>query len=203
MKAWSSKGISTIVSCLGKLLIVDEMTPKMCAEGEGRLGFARVLVEIGVKKELKEQIRMVYKQKNRSCNVTKFVKVKYAWRPNTCSLYFVFSHDTSRCSHKNDNVKKPSGSNVHMGNKEFREVRYASSRKQSFKNKQSNGDGKKLPVSGNNDRRNMNGYDKNNNSEAMGRGNEKDKGKFEFRRKQNSKSMRNRNGKENTGSGFK
>ncbi|GJR01050.1 hypothetical protein Tco_0524034 [Tanacetum coccineum] len=66
------------------------------------------------KKELKEQIEIVYKQKNQNCNVTKFMNVEYAWRPNTYSHCFVFGHDTSRCSHKKDNVEETKWGSMYM-----------------------------------------------------------------------------------------
>ncbi|GKA85569.1 hypothetical protein Tco_0807223 [Tanacetum coccineum] len=43
---------------------MDIMTAKRCKLGEGRLDFARVLVEFDVMKGFKEKIEMQYKDKN-------------------------------------------------------------------------------------------------------------------------------------------
>lgn len=61
MEARSSNGVSAIANSLGNPLIMDKVTTKMCKEGVGRLGFARVLVEVSVEKEFKESIEMCYK----------------------------------------------------------------------------------------------------------------------------------------------
>ncbi|GKB08859.1 RNA-directed DNA polymerase, eukaryota, reverse transcriptase zinc-binding domain protein [Tanacetum coccineum] len=52
MEAWSTEGISALASSLRKPLIIDNMTARRCQYGEGRLDFARVLVEFDVIKGL-------------------------------------------------------------------------------------------------------------------------------------------------------
>ncbi|GJX24009.1 RNA-directed DNA polymerase, eukaryota, reverse transcriptase zinc-binding domain protein [Tanacetum coccineum] len=49
MEAWSTECISSLASILGKPLIMDNMTARRCQFGEGRMDFARVLVEFDVK----------------------------------------------------------------------------------------------------------------------------------------------------------
>ncbi|GJU00274.1 putative ribonuclease H-like domain-containing protein [Tanacetum coccineum] len=44
----TQKGISTIASSLGKPIIMDAMTTKMCHQGAKKYGFARVLVKVNV-----------------------------------------------------------------------------------------------------------------------------------------------------------
>ncbi|GJY24271.1 RNA-directed DNA polymerase, eukaryota, reverse transcriptase zinc-binding domain protein [Tanacetum coccineum] len=70
MKAWSVKGISALPSSIGKPVIMDEITTKMCITGVGRIGFARVLVEIDAEKGIKDKIEIMYKSKN----INKFCK---------------------------------------------------------------------------------------------------------------------------------
>ncbi|GJW01214.1 RNA-directed DNA polymerase, eukaryota, reverse transcriptase zinc-binding domain protein [Tanacetum coccineum] len=64
MEAWSVKGISALASSIGKPVIMDEITTKMCVTGVGRIGFARVLVEIDAEKGIKEIIEILYKSKS-------------------------------------------------------------------------------------------------------------------------------------------
>ncbi|GJS68035.1 RNA-directed DNA polymerase, eukaryota, reverse transcriptase zinc-binding domain protein [Tanacetum coccineum] len=58
LEAWSIKGISTISSRLGLPVKMDNMTAEMCKEGSGRLGFARVLVEIEESKEYVDKVEI-------------------------------------------------------------------------------------------------------------------------------------------------
>ncbi|GKE52637.1 zinc knuckle CX2CX4HX4C containing protein [Tanacetum coccineum] len=55
IEAWTVNGISSIASSLGKPLIMDKTTTRMCNEGRGRVGYARVLVEVQADKEFKEK----------------------------------------------------------------------------------------------------------------------------------------------------
>ncbi|GKE51178.1 zinc knuckle CX2CX4HX4C containing protein [Tanacetum coccineum] len=50
LKAWTNKGISALASRIGKPLIMAARTAEMCKLGVGRIGYARVLVEVDVKK---------------------------------------------------------------------------------------------------------------------------------------------------------
>nr|GEU50184.1 hypothetical protein [Tanacetum cinerariifolium] len=93
----SLKGISALASSLGKPIIMEEVTTRMCLTGEGRVGFARVLVEINAEKEIKDKIEIVYKGKNITDGLRKVVEVEYAWKPFVCEHCKVFGHDVHRC----------------------------------------------------------------------------------------------------------
>ncbi|PWA70495.1 hypothetical protein CTI12_AA287770 [Artemisia annua] len=60
LEAWSIKGISSISSRLGRPIMMDKMTAEMCNEGSGRLGYARVLVEISADKEYANSVEINY-----------------------------------------------------------------------------------------------------------------------------------------------
>ncbi|GJV71423.1 RNA-directed DNA polymerase, eukaryota, reverse transcriptase zinc-binding domain protein [Tanacetum coccineum] len=64
---------------------------------EGRVGFARVLVEINAEKEIKDKIEIVYKGKNITDGLRKVMEVEYAWKPFVCKHFKVFGHDVHRC----------------------------------------------------------------------------------------------------------
>ncbi|GJS90869.1 ATPase, F1/V1/A1 complex, alpha/beta subunit [Tanacetum coccineum] len=85
MEAWSVNGISALASSSGIPLIMDEITTKMCMTWEGRIGFARVLVEISVEKEIKNKIEIIYQGKNVTESMKKVVDVEYAWQPSVCT----------------------------------------------------------------------------------------------------------------------
>nr|GEX12402.1 RNA-directed DNA polymerase, eukaryota, reverse transcriptase zinc-binding domain protein [Tanacetum cinerariifolium] len=95
--AWSVKGISALASSIGKPVIMDEITTKMCVTGVGRIGFARVLLEIDAEKRIKDKIEIMYKSKNISVGTKKIVDVKYYWIPSICSHYKVFGHTDKFC----------------------------------------------------------------------------------------------------------
>nr|GEV06904.1 ATPase, F1/V1/A1 complex, alpha/beta subunit, zinc knuckle CX2CX4HX4C [Tanacetum cinerariifolium] len=56
----NEEGISTISSRLGRLIKMDKMTADMCKKGAGRLGFARVLVEINVEDKYLDKVKISY-----------------------------------------------------------------------------------------------------------------------------------------------
>nr|GEV82469.1 zinc knuckle CX2CX4HX4C [Tanacetum cinerariifolium] len=59
LEAWTVNGISALVSRIVKPLIMDAVTASICKLGVGRIGFARVLVEIQAKKGLHDKIEDV------------------------------------------------------------------------------------------------------------------------------------------------
>ncbi|GJX03261.1 RNA-directed DNA polymerase, eukaryota, reverse transcriptase zinc-binding domain protein [Tanacetum coccineum] len=61
MEAWTTKSISTLASSLGKPLIMDAMTINLCNSGSGRVGYARVLVEMDVKCGFPEVLEICYR----------------------------------------------------------------------------------------------------------------------------------------------
>ncbi|GJT89551.1 RNA-directed DNA polymerase, eukaryota, reverse transcriptase zinc-binding domain protein [Tanacetum coccineum] len=88
-----SKGISAIASRLGTPLIMDQFTTNMCNLGNGRPGFARVLVDVEAGKCLPEKIDIVYKNKERVVTENKSVNVNYDWAPPMCTCCKVFGHN--------------------------------------------------------------------------------------------------------------
>ncbi|GKE89132.1 RNA-directed DNA polymerase, eukaryota, reverse transcriptase zinc-binding domain protein [Tanacetum coccineum] len=64
LEAWSSEGISALASSLGRPLIMDNMTARRYQFREGRLDYARILVEFDVMKGCKDKIEIQYIDKN-------------------------------------------------------------------------------------------------------------------------------------------
>ncbi|GJY36038.1 RNA-directed DNA polymerase, eukaryota, reverse transcriptase zinc-binding domain protein [Tanacetum coccineum] len=56
LEAWTTNGISALASRLGNPLVMDNTTAEMCKMGVGRVGYARVLVEVSAYKCLPEEI---------------------------------------------------------------------------------------------------------------------------------------------------
>ncbi|GKB61171.1 RNA-directed DNA polymerase, eukaryota, reverse transcriptase zinc-binding domain protein [Tanacetum coccineum] len=104
MEAWSVKGIIALASSDGKLVIMDEITAKIYVTGIGRIGFARVLVEIDAKKGIKDKIEIMYKSKCITEGTKKIVDVEYSWIPCIYSHCKVFGHTDRFCKNKSNNV---------------------------------------------------------------------------------------------------
>ncbi|PWA50197.1 hypothetical protein CTI12_AA472840 [Artemisia annua] len=100
----------------------DAMTTKMYTQGTGRLGYARVLVEVDAKKGLKDAIEVQYCDKNNKTIATKTVKVEYDWKPPMCSKCQVFGHSDDKC-----------GLNNNQGGRKYVAPRYAFVPKQKTK----------------------------------------------------------------------
>ncbi|GKB34451.1 RNA-directed DNA polymerase, eukaryota, reverse transcriptase zinc-binding domain protein [Tanacetum coccineum] len=126
-EAWTVKGISTIASGVGKPLIMDKTTTKLCKYRTGNFGYARVLVEINANKEPKEKIGVCYKSKDNKTICFKFVEVEYSWKPPMCSKCKVFGHNNSTCGKRdggpNENGNKANqGSRTNATRQEFRPI---------------------------------------------------------------------------------
>ncbi|GJZ68954.1 hypothetical protein Tco_0632504 [Tanacetum coccineum] len=61
LEAWTLRGISAIANRIGKPLIMDVVTASKCKQGLGLVIFAMVLIEVNAKKELTENVEIVYK----------------------------------------------------------------------------------------------------------------------------------------------
>ncbi|GJT01792.1 RNA-directed DNA polymerase, eukaryota, reverse transcriptase zinc-binding domain protein [Tanacetum coccineum] len=120
IEAWSVKGMSALVSSIGKPVIMDEITTKMCVNGVGRMGFAIILVEIDAEKGIKDKIEIIYKSKNISEGTKKIVDVEYSWIPSKCSQCKVFRHTENLCNTLNKGGMN--GSSEVMKNNEFKTV---------------------------------------------------------------------------------
>ncbi|GJZ51480.1 zinc knuckle CX2CX4HX4C containing protein [Tanacetum coccineum] len=57
LEAWTHKGISALASGVGKPIIMDALTTEIFHSGKGRMGFARVLVEVDTSKGFKKLLR--------------------------------------------------------------------------------------------------------------------------------------------------
>ncbi|GJX31927.1 zf-CCHC domain-containing protein [Tanacetum coccineum] len=97
LEAWTVKGNSALASRVGKPLVMENMTASMCKQGIGMVRYAKVLIEVSAKKELAENIKIVYKNDKGGVQCKTNVKVKYDWKPPVCSECEVFGHAYSSC----------------------------------------------------------------------------------------------------------
>ncbi|GKF87800.1 hypothetical protein Tco_0258677, partial [Tanacetum coccineum] len=95
---------------------MDSMTANMCHKGIGRTGYARVFVEMEANKGLPNKIEIVYKDVMHKTTMTKFVRVKYDWRPVICNTCGVFGHRDSGCRKRGVNIEI-NGCEKERGNK--------------------------------------------------------------------------------------
>ncbi|GJY36109.1 RNA-directed DNA polymerase, eukaryota, reverse transcriptase zinc-binding domain protein [Tanacetum coccineum] len=142
LEAWSKEGISALASSLGKPLIMDTMTAKRYSLGEGRMDFARILVEFDVMKGFKEKIELQYRDKDNNKKGTKHVKVEYAWKPDICSHCKVFRDRKQQKDRRNFN----DGRKI---NDEIRNKRDIWKRKEVNEGKQNNFRGEEQEKKGN------------------------------------------------------
>ncbi|GJU87422.1 RNA-directed DNA polymerase, eukaryota, reverse transcriptase zinc-binding domain protein [Tanacetum coccineum] len=118
LEAWSKKGLSALASRIGSPLIMDAMTTSMCNQGIGRLGYARVLVEVNANKGLEDYIDVMYRNGEQ---FVKKVRVEYDWKPPMCSHCIVFGHTNSKCPRvvsQSEHVQDKAKDNEDFSNKE-------------------------------------------------------------------------------------
>ncbi|GKD39054.1 RNA-directed DNA polymerase, eukaryota, reverse transcriptase zinc-binding domain protein [Tanacetum coccineum] len=97
LEAWSIKGISALASRLGRPIKMDKVTVDMCRAGTGRLGYARVLIEVNAEDEFLDKIEINYVDDMKKVKSTKWVKVEYTWKPVRCTHCKVFGHSVHAC----------------------------------------------------------------------------------------------------------
>ncbi|PWA79930.1 zinc knuckle CX2CX4HX4C [Artemisia annua] len=160
----------------------------------GRLGFARVLIELNAEKMFKDVIEIGYRRKGVSTSLTKFVKVEYTWMPTRCSHCCVFGHDNVNCRmipKDADNVELSNDKNeVNDG---FQKVTYRKDKDETQFNKN-----KRNMQSG------INGYTRGDNYSNRMTGQRQNNNRQEYKTKKNvdvanKPSVENNNGVENTG----
>ncbi|PWA83035.1 hypothetical protein CTI12_AA173540 [Artemisia annua] len=69
----------------------------MCQYGKGRLGYARVLIDVQAKQDFREFIIVQYRYNNGIVIKTKRISVEYSWKPTKCEHCQVFGHSLSIC----------------------------------------------------------------------------------------------------------
>nr|GEU40991.1 copia protein [Tanacetum cinerariifolium] len=111
--AFSEDGLSSIATKLGTPLMLDSYTFDMCMQSSGRLSYARVMIELRVDVELKDNIVMAMPKITREGHYICNVRVEYEWKPSRCSSCKVFGHIHEEClkntsAGERKNVKKPS-----------------------------------------------------------------------------------------------
>ncbi|GJW99506.1 hypothetical protein Tco_0183420 [Tanacetum coccineum] len=84
--AYSEDGLSLIATQIGKPSMLDAFTSAMCVEVWGRIGFARALIEVSAKKELKQEVTMVVPiiEDEGPCHTLEIIRVEYKWKPPIC-----------------------------------------------------------------------------------------------------------------------
>nr|GEW17516.1 zinc knuckle CX2CX4HX4C [Tanacetum cinerariifolium] len=99
------KGISKLASSVGKPLVMDEMTTNMCQYGRGRVGYARVLVEVDARKKFKEWIEVRYRDNSGSILRTKKIRLNTHGSLMKDVNKEAFT-DVKRKQHKQNNIYK-------------------------------------------------------------------------------------------------
>ncbi|XP_071714436.1 uncharacterized protein [Rutidosis leptorrhynchoides] len=98
IELWNGRGISKLVSSIGKPITMDKVTTYSCLQKSGRLGFARVLAEVNASDELPSSIEFAYPSFGSFPAKVGQLEVTYQWKPPLCTYCKVFGHTTKVCS---------------------------------------------------------------------------------------------------------
>nr|GEX10277.1 zinc knuckle CX2CX4HX4C [Tanacetum cinerariifolium] len=80
LEALTVKGISALASRIGKPLIMDARTTSMCNQSVGKIGYARVLIEISANKGLPDKIDISCPKRSNVMNTTENGKAQVGIR---------------------------------------------------------------------------------------------------------------------------
>nr|GFC77527.1 ATPase, F1/V1/A1 complex, alpha/beta subunit, zinc knuckle CX2CX4HX4C [Tanacetum cinerariifolium] len=75
LETWCLEGMSALASSLGRPILMDSMTARMCHKGMRNIEFARVLVEMEATMDFKMEIKVQYKDKDKNIKGSKKVQV--------------------------------------------------------------------------------------------------------------------------------
>ncbi|XP_074283687.1 uncharacterized protein LOC141608223 [Silene latifolia] len=98
LKFWGTKCLEKLASIIGKFVRVNDLTLD-----KSLLGFARVMVEVGIDQHFLEKIMFMDEMGQ---NVT--VLVEYEWLPVTCTKCKGIGHKEMQCRRGNGWVMRPS-----------------------------------------------------------------------------------------------
>ncbi|GKA59300.1 retrovirus-related pol polyprotein from transposon TNT 1-94 [Tanacetum coccineum] len=90
----------TLVEAACTMLIFSKALLYLWAEAVSttcRIGFARVLVEISSKKELKKDVIMAIPNEDGTSHTMVVISVEYEWQPPRCAYCKIFCHSLDKC----------------------------------------------------------------------------------------------------------
>nr|GEZ53198.1 hypothetical protein [Tanacetum cinerariifolium] len=74
--------------------------PVVAYSADGRINFARALVEINAGSDLKHEVSMAIPLEDRTGHTRGVIKVEYEWRPPHCNDCKIFSHTNNKCPNR-------------------------------------------------------------------------------------------------------
>nr|GEY39212.1 hypothetical protein [Tanacetum cinerariifolium] len=95
--AYSKVGLSLISTQVGKAITFDLYTSNMCVSWWGRSTYARVLIEVSAKNELKDELVVAIPVGKDMGHTLATISIKYEWKPPRCSTCLVFAHTSDKC----------------------------------------------------------------------------------------------------------
>ncbi|GKC04027.1 protein LAZ1 [Tanacetum coccineum] len=95
--AYSDDGIA---SQIGKPVMMDAFTSSMCSEPWGRMGYARALIKVSARKDLKNEVKMDVPKLEEEWHTIENMKIEYEWKPPWCKECLVFGHNDETCPKK-------------------------------------------------------------------------------------------------------
>ncbi|KAJ9535363.1 hypothetical protein OSB04_un001525 [Centaurea solstitialis] len=115
LEIWNVKGLGELASGIGIPLTLDRATEERCIKQTGRVGFARVLVEVMAEKSISDYVIGVIPFLDGSGEKEIKVKAEYRWKPPRCDHCKIFGHTFASCEvrtlsddEKNARLKKES-----------------------------------------------------------------------------------------------
>ncbi|KAJ9535398.1 hypothetical protein OSB04_un001488 [Centaurea solstitialis] len=97
LEIWNVKGLGELASGIGIPLTLDRATEERCIKQTGRVGFARVLVEVMAEKSISDCVIGVIPFLDGSGEKEIKVKAEYRWKPPRCDHCKIFGHTFASC----------------------------------------------------------------------------------------------------------
>ncbi|XP_024964646.1 uncharacterized protein LOC112504921, partial [Cynara cardunculus var. scolymus] len=118
--AWNDEGLSYIASKIGIPLAMDSWTANMCKYAAGKSAFARVLLEVPVRNNWIDEVKVRIPDPDTLSTTLYSLRVEYEWKPPVCTHCHIFGHSDSVCIHiisQSDSSVKSSSEQLNLGKK--------------------------------------------------------------------------------------
>ncbi|KAL8244041.1 hypothetical protein R6Q59_010299 [Mikania micrantha] len=88
------------MSAIGIPKLMDKVTKERCIHGRGKLGYARVMVDVAADANLPSVVEVEYLSSEMGPDNIVGLDVTYQWKPLVCTHCRVFEHAENSCKKK-------------------------------------------------------------------------------------------------------
>ncbi|XP_024962394.1 uncharacterized protein LOC112502655 [Cynara cardunculus var. scolymus] len=98
LEVWNAQGLSELASGIGIPLTLDRATEERCISQSGRVGFARILIEVSADKAIADEVIALVPSLDGTEEKEVIIRAMYNWKPARCKHCNIFGHSFIDCT---------------------------------------------------------------------------------------------------------